>query len=216
MKTKSFSILVLIFSMFFAFSIPDASANENAAIDFVKELSDQAISNVVNAEVDNAEKTKRFRKLFEEAADIPTIGRFVLGRHWRKATKKERTAFVNAFKEIVVLSWSRRFDDYAGQTIEFINTRETGKKSQVYVESKVIQNTGDIVNVDWRLRKKNNVYKIIDINIASASMALTYKKEYSSVIKNTGNGVKGLIETLEQKIAKMEEDKPETSTARTE
>ncbi|MCK5297051.1 MAG: ABC transporter substrate-binding protein [Alphaproteobacteria bacterium] len=216
MKTVRFFI-VLIFSIFFAFSVPSASANEKTAIDFVKELSDKAISNVVNADVDNAEKTKRFRKLFEEAADIPTIGRFVLGRHWRKATKKERTSFIKAFKEIVVLSWSRRFDDYAVQTIEFINTRETGRKEQVYVESKVIQNTGDIVNVDWRLRKKNDAYKIIDINIASASMALTYKKEYSSVIKNTGKGVKGLIETLEKKITQMiEEEQSKTSAAHTE
>jgi len=49
--------------------------------------------------------------------DIEAIGRWVLGRHWRRATTAERREFLALFEDWIALGYASRFGEYAGQTV---------------------------------------------------------------------------------------------------
>ena len=93
----------------------------NAAIDtkkaenFVKDLTQQGIEQLVNANVSEAEKNARFTKLFNEDLDLDFIGKFVLGRYWRTATPQQRADFIDVYRKLNIQTWSARFNEFKGK-----------------------------------------------------------------------------------------------------
>ena len=140
----------------------------------------------------------RFKTEFESALDLKNIGQFVLGVYWRKASAEERDAFLKAFMDFTTKTWADRFNLYQGQKIIFTGARNAEKK-QLYVDS-VIQNSPP-VEVIWRLKQKDNTYRIIDIIIEGVSMAMSYRNEYSSFLQTHNGDVKALTKELETKSA---------------
>ncbi|MDA1059955.1 MAG: ABC transporter substrate-binding protein [Proteobacteria bacterium] len=54
---------------------------------------------------------------------------------------------------------------------------------------------------DWRGRATETGFKIIDVEVAGVSMALTQRSEFASVIGR--NGMNGLIEVLRARSSKL-------------
>ena len=56
--------------------------------------------------------------------------------------------------------------------------------------------TNDSFAVQWRLRKREDGLRVVDVIIEGVSMAITYRNDYATVISQQG-GVPGLISALE-------------------
>ena len=186
-------IFTLIFGLLF---VPMMAKAENPAIDFVNDLADKIINTILTADVSRDEKLSRFRTEFTEALDLKNIGQFVLGIYWRKATAEEKDAFLNAFMDFTTKTWADRFDMYQGQKIVFTGVRNA-ERNQLYVDS-TIQNNPP-VEVVWRLKQKDNTYRLIDIIVEGVSMAMSYRNEYSAYLQNHGGSVQALADELKQK-----------------
>jgi len=186
-------VFAFILGLFF---MPALAKAENPAIEFVDNLADKVINTILVADVSRDEKLSRFRKEFTEALDLKNIGQFVLGIYWRKATLEEKDAFLNAFMDFTTKTWADRFDMYQGQKIVFTGVRNA-ERNQFYVDS-TIQNNPP-VEVIWRLKQKDNTYRIIDIIIEGVSMAMSYRNEYSAYLQNHGGSVQALADELKQK-----------------
>lgn len=151
--------------------------------EFVQTLSDQIITNVLKTTDSQEEKTKRFENYFLTALDVQTIGKNVLGRHWKAATEEERKDFLDAFTDMAVKSWADRFNMYTGQEISFTNETPAQGKNQVFVNS-FIQDDPNPISVIWRVSNKNGEYKIVDIVVEGVSMTLSYRNEYDSFLRD--------------------------------
>lgn len=167
----------------FLLSASVATAEQTNATQFVHQLTDEIITNVLKSKDTQEKKTQRFEKYFLKALDTQTIGKFVLGRYWRTASPEERKDFIAAFTDMALKSWADRFNLYTGQTIVFHGERPAEGENQVYVDS-AIQNEPNPVQVIWRVTEKNGEYKIVDIIIEGVSMALSYRNEYTSFLQN--------------------------------
>lgn len=172
----------------------------NPAIDFVDQLADKILTDVVTSDKTKEEKEQLFHDAFIEAVDLKGVGQFVLGTAWKKASDEERTDFLDAFTDLTIRTWSGRFDSYAGQQIVFQGTRNA-ERGQLYVDS-VIQDKQP-VEVIWRLRPSKDSYKIVDIIVEDVSMASTYRNDYRSFLQQNGNSVSKLTEELKRKSAEM-------------
>jgi phospholipid transport system substrate-binding protein len=53
-------------------------------------------------------KLAGFRELFREDFDVPSLGRFVLGRFWPMFAPAEQQEFLGLFENLVVLTYSKR------------------------------------------------------------------------------------------------------------
>ena len=168
------------------------------SIMFVNNLTDDVITNVLQSNDSQEEKFTRFKTAFEQALDMKSIGQFVLGVYWRKASAEERTAFLNAFIDFTTKTWADRFDLYTGQQIIFSGSRNAEGKNQLYVDSTIENNPP--VTVIWRLKQtKNGDFKIIDIIVEGVSMAMSYRNEYSAFLQKNGGKLPVLTKELEQK-----------------
>ncbi len=166
---------------------------------FVKGVTEDGIENIINANIPQAEKDKRFAKLFNSALDIQFIGQFVLGRYWRTATAEQRQEFIDAYRELNVQTWSKRFDEFKGRNFVFKGTDASNSANQIFVNSTVPMEQGEPAKVVWRVKQTGNEFKIVDIIIENVSLAITARNEYTAFIKQSPDGVAGLIKNLQEK-----------------
>lgn len=177
-----------------------AEVNAQGAQKFVEKVTSDGIEQIINANVSQAEKDKRFEKLFNSALDLDFIGKFVLGRNWRTATPAQRKAFIQVYRELNVKTWSKRFDEFKGKAFVFTGTTPSSSVGQVYVDSTVNMGEGEPAKVKWRVRQEGKSFKIVDIVIENVSLAITARNEYSGFIKNNPGGVDALIKDLQNKV----------------
>ena len=178
--------------------VPFLARAENPAIDFVNDLAEDVITNILTADVSRTEKMDRFRTEFTQALDLKNIGQFVLGVYWRKSSPAEREAFLDAFMEFTTKTWADRFGLYQGQKIVFSGVRNA-ERNQLYVDS-TIQNNPP-VEVVWRLKQKDESYRIIDIIVEGVSMAMSYRNEYNAFLQTHDGDLNALTRELQEKSA---------------
>ncbi|MCB2107875.1 MAG: ABC transporter substrate-binding protein [Rhodobacteraceae bacterium] len=169
---------------------------------YVSKFAETGITQILEADIPQSEKSSRFRTLFGEFFDIPAIGRFVLGRFARAAKPDDLDAFQKLFEDVIVYTWTRRFSEYQGQTLNVQNSSPDGNNGAV-VNSAIIDKNGQSFAVAWRLRMREQGYRIVDIIIEGVSMAITYRQEYATVIQQNG-GMSGLLTQMRKQVSDLE------------
>lgn len=170
---------------------------------FVKNVTNDGIENIINANISQKEKDARFEKLFNNALDLDFIGKFVLGRAWRTATPQQRKDFIATYRELNIKTWSKRFDEFKGKNFVFKGTTPSNSANQIFVNSTVPMDQGEPAKVVWRVKQNGNQFKIVDIIIENVSLAITARNEYAGFIKNNAGGVDALIKDLQAKVKAM-------------
>ncbi len=188
--------LALVFA---AFPGHAASSGEDAR-QLIESLADKAIAALTVKEVPRKVRVERFRVLLHEHFDVKTIGRWVMGRYWRKANPVERAEFMKLFEDLLVSIYVDRFANYAGVTLTVTKTITKGKADTI-VYSKILQpDGGPLVRVDWRVRVRRGEHKIIDVMVEGVSLGQTQRSEVASVIRRNGGKIQGLLGEMRKKV----------------
>ena len=178
---------------------PRAASCEDPALTFIQSLGDQAIESLRNTIGSGFEEREAaFRKVMVTGFDIPIVGRFVLGRHWRTASEEQRKDYMTIFVDFIVRVYATRFDSYGGElfTARSVIDDESGDK---IVRAQIVRPSGgDPINVDFRVRMRDEGYKVIDISVEGISMLHTHRVEFASVINR--KGIDGLLSDLRARV----------------
>ena len=164
--------------------------------EFIEKLADKAVAALTIDDISRVERVQRFRKLLNDHFDVKTIGRFVLGRYWRKASEEERAEFLMLFEDLIVDTYVDRFAKYSGENLSVTKTEAARNDDSIVFSSINRPSGGPPVGVAWRLRLRNGSYLIIDVMVEGVSMGQTQRSEFASVIRRNGGEVKGLIAKL--------------------
>ena len=181
-------------------NIAKADVDAAGAEKFVRNMTNEGIEEIINANVSQAEKQKRFKKLFNDALDLDFIGKYVLGRYWRTATPQQKKDFVDTYRELNTKVWSERFDEFKGKNFIFKGTTPSNSAGQVFVNTIVPMDQGEPASVVWRVKQDGDKFKIIDIIIEKVSLTMANRNEYTAFIKNNGNSIDALIANLKSKL----------------
>ncbi len=168
---------------------------------FVRDFSAQTIGVLADQSLSGAHRKRAFRDLLTAGFDVKAISRFVLGRYWRKATEAERAEFTGLFEDLIVATYSRKFSDYNGQTLEVDAIREENKKMAA-VASRILRQGGEPIRIDWRLLRRGESWRIVDVVVEGMSMVLSQRSEYAAIIKRDGGKIEGLLVKLREKTAR--------------
>lgn len=170
------------------------------AKEFVATLADDAISSLTINDISRDERARRFRALMVKNFAIKGIARFVLGRHWRRATDAQQKEYLQLFEDLLVATYADRFAKYSGETLDIKKAEVRGKKDAL-VHSTILRVDGaKPLKVAWRVRGKADKYRIVDIMIEGISMVQTQKSEFASFIKQNGNDLEALLSELRKRI----------------
>jgi len=167
---------------------------------FIEILTSDAISMLTVEDISKTERADRFRRLMNENFAIKGIAKFVIGRHWRKATEYEKKEYLQLFEDLLVDTYADRFAKYSGEKL-VVNKSEVRGKGDALVHTIMIRADGaKPLKVTWRVRGKKGIYKIVDIMVEGISMVVTQKSEFASFIQKNGGSLGPLLIELRKRI----------------
>ena len=182
-------------------AVQATAAEEQQAEGFIQELAFNGIAMLENSSVTPAERELEFRKLVKKGFALEAIGKFVVGRYWRDMSADQQDEYLELFSEWLLKTYANRLGGYSGQKLLVLKSMETDSRyKDVIVSTQLdLANGQPPINADWRVRKFNNEFKIIDVSIEGASMVGTQRREFESVIRKVG--VDGLLNELRDRLA---------------
>jgi phospholipid transport system substrate-binding protein len=205
LKRRDILTIGLVFALT-AFTFPRNGHAENfeqGAKRFIESLADEALQSLTIEDKPRPERVIKFRKLLHDYFAYKTIGAWVLGRFWRRATEAERNEYFDLFEQLLVETYVDRFARYPGASLKVTQALNSGD-SDVVVSTLLNRSDGQPpVKVDWRLRAREGNYKIIDLMVEGLSMGQTQRSEFASVIRQNGGTVEGLLSELRKKVQQI-------------
>ena len=176
------------------------AADSTAPSAFVAELAHKALLSANDKTLTSAARRQRLEGLLDDDFDVPRIASFVLGRRWLQVSDTERQQFTAVFRDFVVRTYSERFTEYNDDSFRIVGQREESPTStMVYTEIGQAA-SGQPVKLEWRVADRNG-YKIVDMNVAGVSMALTQREQFAAVLQRNSGDLSSLIRQLQVKIS---------------
>lgn len=179
---------------------------DQGARSHVETLLDEGVKLLFDEDATAEQRVDGFRGLFREYFAVRSIGRWTLGRHWRKATPAQRQEFLRRFEDLIVLGQIKRFGNYTGGRVDVIKA-ELNNANTATVFSLVVPAQGDApIPVNWRVGHKNGIYRITDVIIHGTSMSQTLRSDFGATIRRNGNSIAVFLEVIGEKVAVLEEE----------
>jgi len=162
-----------------------------------KKVSDQLMVRIdqerLQLEGDSNRVTQLANELVFPYVDVTKMARFAMGANWRTATPEQQQAFVDLFKKILLNSYARSFLKLHIDRIDFSVSRPGSGGKDVEIPATVVEKSGNLVAVVFRLLPAGDSWKIYDVEIQGVSLLLNYRSVYANDIDQ-----KGLPAVLEQ------------------
>ena len=119
-----------------------------------------------------------------------------VGRFWRQATPEQQAKLQTEFKTLLVRTYAGALGEVKDQSLSFKPTRFRPEDTDVVVRS-VVRGRGEPIQLDYRLEKGADGWKIYDLNVLGIWLVDTYRSQFAQEINS--NGLDGLIATLAQR-----------------
>lgn len=185
-----FFLSVLLFT-FPVFATPSAQTIVKETVDEVKRTVDAEKGKMTEQELD-----EKLRVIISPVFDFKEMARRSLAAHWSKASADQQVEFVSLFSDLLASNYIKKIRENV-QNSNFSVDREqsTGPESTL-VRTKVVFEGKNVV-IDYRLRMKDNSWKIYDVVIENIGLVSNYRSEFSAIVDKSG--INGLIQKLRDK-----------------
>ncbi|CAN7186036.1 ABC transporter substrate-binding protein [Trinickia sp. LjRoot230] len=128
--------------------------------------------------------------------DFRRTTQLAMGRAWRSASPQQQDQMVEQFKMLLIRTYSGALSQVRDQQVQFMPFRANPGDTDVVVRSQVMNN-GQPVELDYRLYKTPQGWRVYDLNVAGAWLIQAYQQQFSAKINESG--VQGLIQFLTQR-----------------
>ena len=129
--------------------------------------------------------------------DFEKMSRWVLGKHWRKASAEEKSQFVNEFRTLLVRTYSRALMDNVDQQIDYLPLRADENATDVTVNTEIPQESGFPIPISYSMYLKDGAWKVYDVNIDGLSLVGNYRTSFANEIRQ--GSIAELIKTLSER-----------------
>ena len=137
--------------------------------------------------------------------DVDGITRFSAGRYWRAASDEQRVHYAKQFRNVLVNTASRQFDQINGLT--FIPTMSKVRGEKLILVGGIIQDSSGAlpdVEIFWRVSAiAGQPMRVIDVQIENISMLKTQRDENEAIIRRGGGSFDALLQSLDERLAAM-------------
>ncbi|MBV8504091.1 MAG: ABC transporter substrate-binding protein [Paucibacter sp.] len=186
-----------------AFVLPAARAVDNSAPDLlIRQLSLEILDTVKNDKAIQGGDVKKINALVDGKimphVDFQRITATAVGRFWRQATPEQQKQLIEEFKTLLVRTYSGALTQIKDQNIAMKPLRASPEDTEVVVRTE-IRGRSDPIQLDYRLYKSPEGWRIYDVNVLGIWLADQYKNSFAQEIG--ANGIDGLIKALAAKNA---------------
>jgi phospholipid transport system substrate-binding protein len=180
-----------------AFQPASAATDAKGTIDSF----DNALMDVMK----NAEKLgykgrfDKFVPVIEKTYDLPLMTRISVGPQWASLTPDQQAKVIEAFKQLSIATYASRFDGYGGEQFQITGESPANGGDDI-VDTKLVRPNDEPVELNYRLRKNGDDWKIIDVYLSGTiSQLANYRSEFAATLRS--GGADALVALINQKVA---------------
>ena len=119
-----------------------------------------------------------------------------VGRYWRQATPEQQQRLQAEFKTLLVRTYAGALAQVKDQTVQLKPMRSAPTDTEVVVKTEV-RGHGDSIQLDYRLEKAGDGWKIYDVNVLGVWLVENYRNSFAQEIG--ANGIDGLIAKMAER-----------------
>ena len=129
-------------------------------------------------------------------SDFQKTTRLAMGRNWPKATPAQQALITQEFKTLLIRIYGGALAQVKDQKIQYKPFRASADDTDVIVRT-VVVGKGEPIQLDYRLEKTGNAWRVYDINILGAWLVESYRNQFNDQVSK--GGIDGLIQFLQQR-----------------
>ena len=129
--------------------------------------------------------------------DDVTMAKLAMGKNWRNATNQQKLDFVDEFRSLLIRTYSKSLIEFKDQEIKYFPVKLEADAYKTSVKAEVIQPGGPSIPMAYRMRIKNNAWKVYDIKIDGISLVTSYRGTFTQEVRKSG--IDGLLKYLRDK-----------------
>ncbi|MEM7400755.1 MAG: ABC transporter substrate-binding protein [Pseudomonadota bacterium] len=128
--------------------------------------------------------------------DLDSMGKLILGKHWKKASEAQRSGFISEFKDMLIRTYAKSLVDYGHAKVKVLPSREKEKGKYYTVQSELEVGSGKApLQVAYIFRRnKQEEWKVFDLAVDGLSLVKNFRTSFGQEIKETS--LDALIERL--------------------
>lgn len=180
---------------------PAARAEAVAPDAFVRQVSTEVIDAVKADKAIQDGDVARIRVLVDTKVmphvNFQRMTASSVGPQWRSATPEQQKRMLVEFQTLMVNTYSGALTQVKDQAVVVKPLRAGAADSGEVVVRSEVRGKGDPIQLDYRLEKAGNSWKIYDVNVGGFWLVDAYKGQFA---KDLGNGgIEALITALSTK-----------------
>jgi phospholipid transport system substrate-binding protein len=180
---------------------PDAPSTPPRA--FIQSILDNVTTILRNPKLNSSQRSQAVREIAYANIDFETLSRLTLAQNWRALSPDKQAEFVREFRLHLSATYSHTTDNYDNERLTVSADRKEPNADWT-VETKIVgnqqaNNKPVDVKVDYRLRQKDNQWKVIDVTVDGVSLVANFRSQFQEIISN--GGIEQLLKLLREKNA---------------
>ena len=131
--------------------------------------------------------TERYRRLepvINRVIGLRLMTRLAVGPDWPKFSPEQQNALIAAFSRFTIATYAHNFRDFSGQKFEIDDVVSRGEDK--IVRTRIIPAHDTPVNLLYRMREVDGVWKIIDVYSDGVSELTLRRDDFVAAIANGG------------------------------
>ncbi|CAB3770699.1 MlaC/ttg2D family ABC transporter substrate-binding protein [Paraburkholderia solisilvae] len=139
--------------------------------------------------------------------DFPYTTQLAIGRYWRTATPAQQQTLVHQFQMLLIHLYAGALAQLRpDQKIEYPPMRTSPNDTDAVVRTIALTNAQP-VEIDYRLHKTAQGWRVYDLNVVGAWLVQTYRQQFGEKIAQSG--IDGLIQFLTERNEQLASGKPQ-------
>lgn len=179
---------------------PALRAEPVGAEAFVKQLSAEVMDTAKNDKSIQNGDIGKIRSLVDGKVmphvNFERMTAMSVGPQWRSATPEQKKRMFEEFKTLMINTYSGALTQVKDQNVVVKPLRAAADATELVVKSEV-RGKGDPIQLDYRLEKAGDSWKIYDVNVGGFWLVEAYKGQFAKDL--SAGGMDALISRLSEK-----------------
>ena len=205
MRMKRYFLKVMALASLGLLNLGFAHAqNKDTADGLVKFVVEDVMNTIKNDKAIQAGDLRKINTLVDQKilpySNFQKTTRLAMGRNWNKATPAQQEQITQEFKNLLIRIYSGALAQVRDQKIQYKPFRAAADETDVIVRTVVI-GKGEPIQIDYRVEKTNDGWKVYDINVLGAWLVESYRNQFNDQVSK--GGIEGLVQFLQQRNAAL-------------
>jgi phospholipid transport system substrate-binding protein len=200
---KFFILLITIFSFN---QINQTLADDNSeqlVKTYVENIGQKIITIASDKTLNENKKREKIINEIDQVIDSEWIAKFVLGKNYKTLNEIQKQKFIKLYRDFMINTYGPKFKNYNGKEFK---VEEVVRQNNFFIAKCEFtpRDSENNILIDFRLRKKDDKFYILDFIAEGISLIETQRSEFNSSIDK--EGVDEFLKNLEKKVENLKKN----------